>query len=105
MKSNILIASPSLNLGSVSVFPCAINAVGLLCRIMFIRAKPLVAASFSCPYSVTGVRASSATFNSSEPDPQVGSPTVVSALVFAVPIPMILGVTGVPPVCFASKSI
>ena len=40
---------------------------------MFIHAKALVAASFSCPYSVTLVVASSPTFNSSDPEPQVGS--------------------------------
>ena len=46
---------------------------GVVCRIMFMRARPLVAASFSCPLSVTGVPASSPTFRSSEPEPQVGS--------------------------------
>src|SRR5260370_23130971 len=65
------------------------SAVGLLCRIMFIRAKPLVAASFSCPYNVTFAVASSPTFKSNEPDPQVGSYTVVSLLVFAPLMPMI----------------
>ena len=37
------------------------------------RARLAVVASFSCPFSVTGVPASSATFSSSDPDPQVGS--------------------------------
>jgi hypothetical protein len=37
------------------------------------RARLLVAASFSWPYSVTGVPASSPTLISSEPEPQVGS--------------------------------
>ncbi len=46
-KSKVLSVSPSLNLGSVSVLPCMMSAVGLLCRIMFMRARPLVAASFS----------------------------------------------------------
>ena len=48
-KSKVLSVSPSLNLGSASVLPCTMSAVGLLCRIMFMRARPLVAASFSCP--------------------------------------------------------
>jgi hypothetical protein len=34
---------------SVRVLPCQIVAVGLPCKIMFIRARPLVAASFSWP--------------------------------------------------------
>ena len=37
------------------MLPSLIAAVGKLCRIMFMRANPLVAASFSCPYNVTGV--------------------------------------------------
>ena len=41
--------SPSLKSGLASVLPCLISAVGLLCRIMFMRARPLVAESFSCP--------------------------------------------------------
>jgi hypothetical protein len=48
-----------MNFGSASVLPCTISAVGLLCRIMFMRARPLVAPSFSCPYSVTFALASS----------------------------------------------
>jgi hypothetical protein len=36
---------------------------------MFMRARPLVAASFSCPLSVTGVPASSPIFKRSEPEP------------------------------------
>ena len=55
---------------------------------MFIRASALVDASFSCPYSVTAVPASSPTFRSNEPEPQVGSYTVVAALVFASRMPM-----------------
>jgi hypothetical protein len=65
------------------------SAVGLLWRIMFIRAKPLVAASFSCPNSVTFALAASPTFRSKEPEPHVGSYTVVLALVFAPLVPMI----------------
>src|ERR1700756_5599092 len=36
-------------------------------------ARPLVAASLSCPYRVTALPDSSATFKSNEPEPQVGS--------------------------------
>jgi hypothetical protein len=48
-KSKVLSAAPTLNWGSDSVLPCTISAVGLSCRIMFMRARPLVAASFSWP--------------------------------------------------------
>ena len=84
---------PSRNFGSASVFPCLISAVGWSCRIMFIRAKPLVAASFSCPYSATFVGASSATFSSKEPEPQVGSYTVVWCVVDAVAMPSTAAMT------------
>ena len=47
--------------------------MGKLCRIMFMRARPAVVASFSCPSSVMCLPASSPTFSSSEPEPQVGS--------------------------------
>ena len=57
------------------------------------RARPLVAASFSWPYRVTSVRASSATFNSSEPEPQVGSYTVVALVVLAWRMPRICAIT------------
>lgn len=43
------------------------------CRIMFMRARPAVVTSFSCPSSVMRLPASAATFSSSEPEPQVGS--------------------------------
>ncbi len=72
-----------MNFGSVSVLPCAICASALSCRIMFMRARPAVVASFSWPYSVSLLRASSATFNNSEAEPHVGSYTVVALLVFA----------------------
>ena len=41
--------SPSVKSGLASVLPCLISAVALSCRIMFMRARPAVAVSFSCP--------------------------------------------------------
>ena len=46
-KWKVLRVSPSLNFGSARVLPWTIWATGLLWRIMFMRARPAVAASFS----------------------------------------------------------
>ena len=62
-----------LELGLARVLPERMLAVGKSCRIMFMRARPAVVTSFSCPSSVMCLPASAATFSSSEPEPQVGS--------------------------------
>ena len=69
-------------------------AVGQSCRIMFIRARPAVATSVSCRSNVKDLPAWFATFYRSEPEPQVGSYTVVDAFAFAGEMSMTLAMMG-----------
>ncbi|MNU11579.1 hypothetical protein D3C72_2595410 [compost metagenome] len=57
---------------------------------MFMRARPAVVTSISCPSKVMCLPAWSATFSNSEPEPQVGSYTDVFATALAGLIPMTL---------------
>ncbi len=65
MAKTQLSLSPSRDLGDASALPYIVIAVGLSCRIMFIRARSLVVAPFSWPRSVKTSCVSSPTFESS----------------------------------------
>ena len=81
--------SPSLNLDRPAC-PCMMSAVGLLCRIMFMRARPLVAASF---WVVQG------DLGAAHPPPSTAASrarwghTVVALVVLALRMPRILRIT------------
>ena len=62
-----------LEIGAARVLSLWITAVGILCRIMFILARPLMELSISWPKTLSSTSASEAALMSREPEPQVGS--------------------------------
>src|SRR5438034_5411897 len=89
-KSNVLrLSSLFLKYGAESVLPRHNSAVGWPCRIMFMRARAHVATSISWPKMASlAVDARSAALINNDPEPQVGSYTVVyfSSPAWSIPI-------------------